>query len=305
MQRQPTPPEDAAKNSQKLSLEEANELVVEHQGWAESIARAVARSWNLDWKLDGLDGAALEALLFCARRFQPGRGVPFRGYARKRIHEASTDAARKSKGWRRGMGANSKAEHDAREISAELFNVFPDLRNGELPFSEDGYGDDSGDMRSAARHLLVGASMIAARIGASAGALPDEMLDYKRLVGVVAALEPVHQQLLWQVYWDGNSMRTVASEWEVDELSVIREHKSLLDYLHKRFGDEKPGGTPGRSTIKSGAIKSGVKLKVRPALKVVSIRLRQAGNSGAFSKLLSEGGPVSTTRVAGSEPDSL
>jgi len=68
--------------SQRLSQEEANNLVVEHHGWAESIARSVARAWNLDWRLDGLDGAAMEALIFCSRRFDPGRGIPFKGYAR-------------------------------------------------------------------------------------------------------------------------------------------------------------------------------------------------------------------------------
>src|SRR5262245_28432393 len=97
-----------------LSIEEADQLVLEHQGWAESIARSVARAWNMDWRLDGLDGAAMEALIFCARRFDPARGVPFRGYARKRIHEASTDAARKSRGWRKGLGTTSKSEQQAR-----------------------------------------------------------------------------------------------------------------------------------------------------------------------------------------------
>jgi hypothetical protein len=46
------------KKRQVLSEEDANALVIEHQGWAESIARAVARGWNMDWRLDGLDGAA-------------------------------------------------------------------------------------------------------------------------------------------------------------------------------------------------------------------------------------------------------
>ena len=41
-------------------------MLQDHYGWAESIARAVARAWNLDWRLDGLDGAAMEALIFCS-----------------------------------------------------------------------------------------------------------------------------------------------------------------------------------------------------------------------------------------------
>lgn len=100
-------------------------LVEEHAGWAEAIARSVARAWNLDWQLDGLDGGAYEALLFCSRRFDPQLGVPFRAYARKRIHEATTEEARKSKSWQRGVGANTQAEQDAREISYKLFDLFP------------------------------------------------------------------------------------------------------------------------------------------------------------------------------------
>ena len=148
-----------------VTVDEANELVEEHHGWTQSIAKSVARAWNMDWQLDGLDGAAMEALIFCSRRFQPDRGVPFKGYARKRIHEASTEAARKAKGWR----SSSRAQNQAREVSLELFNVFPELRDGGLP------GD--GDHRAAARELLGGAAFIATKTGIDASQ-PDEAFDY-------------------------------------------------------------------------------------------------------------------------------
>jgi RNA polymerase sigma factor (sigma-70 family) len=252
-----------------LSLEEANQLVLEHQGWAESIARSVARSWNMDWRLDGLDGAAMEALIFCARRFQPARGVPFRGYARKRIHEASTDAARKSRGWKRG--SVSSAEHQAREISAELFNVFPELRVGELPSGDD-YGEGEDGARSAIRELLVGASIIAYKQGMMSDQ-PDEQIDYKRMVEYVADLDPVHQVMVWKLYWEGLSMRSLATEWEIDELNVIREHKVLLAFLAKSFAKGKPVQKP----------------KVRPGLKEVALNLKRAEPSGPFTKILRKG----------------
>ncbi|MCB0310668.1 MAG: hypothetical protein KDD42_05505, partial [Bdellovibrionales bacterium] len=252
---------------QNLSREEADELVLEHRGWAESIARAVARGWNLDWQLDGLDGAAMEALIFCARRFQPARGVPFRGYARKRIHEASTDQARRSRGWR---GSGTKAEQDARNISFELLQLFPELRMGQLPGLEGGISD-SADTRAALRQLIVGASLIAVRQGISPDQ-PEEAMDFKRVVMLMADLEPVHQALLWKIYWEGNSMRNVAGEWETDELNVIREHKALLEFLQK--------------CMASG--KKGKPLKVRPGLKQVAIKLKKKAPLGEFSKLLSE-----------------
>lgn len=256
--------------SHTLPVEEADQLALEHQGWAESIARSVARAWNMDWRLDGLDGAAMEALLFCARRFDPSRGIPFRGYARKRIHEASTDAARKSRGWKRGLQNPSSEEHRARELSNELFNVFPELRSGELPMVEE--GSDSGEVRGAIRQLLVGASIIAAK--QSAIAQPDDLVDYKRLVELMATLDPVHQILMWRVYWEGESMRTVASEWGIDELNVIREHKVLLGFLMKGIQSGKPSPAP----------------KVRPGLRQTAAKLKKDKLMGNFSELVLQHG---------------
>lgn len=222
-----------------LSREEADQLVLENHGWAESIARSVARSWNLDWRLDGLDGAAMEALIFCARRFNPSRGIPFRGYARRRIHEAASDAARKSRGWRRSSSSMSPSEVKSREISVQLFEVFPELRDGELSSSSDDGGGGEGSMRSAIRELLVGASLLASREIISEGASPEELVDYRRMVRLLSTLDPVHQLIMWKVYWEGMSLRGVAEEWETDGLNVIREHKALLAFLHKSLAQSK------------------------------------------------------------------
>lgn len=254
-----------------LSTAQADALTLEHKGWAESIARSVARAWNMDWQMDGLDGAAMEALIFCARRFEPARGVPFRGYARKRIHEASTEAARKSKGWKRV--AASKSDNEAREISAELLNIFPELRNGELPLAEESSGDYGEDARTAIRHLIVGASIVAAKQGA-ATALPDEMVDYKRMIEKIALLEPIHQTMIWKIYWEGESMRTVASEWDTDELNVIREHKVILTWLLKSL-----------STVGS-SLRQIQTPRIRPGLKHIALKLKRTVPQGQFSKVV-------------------
>jgi|688.fasta_scaffold12866_7 DNA-directed RNA polymerase specialized sigma subunit len=254
---------------QTLTEEEANNLVVEHHGWAESIARSVARAWSLDWRLDGLDGAAMEALIFCSRRFDPTRGIPFKGYARKRIHEASTDAARKSKGWTRSTANKTAVEAKAREISAELYGVFPEMREGRLPVSESSGNEDT-DMRAAVRELLVGASIVATRQAVSSDPLPDDLIDYRRMVGVMAALEPVHQWLLYKVYWDGLSLRTVATEWETDGLNVMREHKVLIAYLQKSMAQGKPAPAP----------------KIRPGLRPLMTKLKGDGSKGPFTDAL-------------------
>ncbi len=255
---------------ESISIEEADNLVLEHKGWAESIARSVARAWNMDWQADGLDGAALEALIFCSRRFDPTRGVPFRGYARKRIHEASTDAARKSRGWRRGT-SSSDSDQEARAISSELFNVFPELRAGEIPLPEDG-ADGEGNFRAAIRQLIVGATIIAAKQGITTSSA-DDVMDYKRLIRLMATLEPVHQAMMWKIYWEGDSMRTVAEDWKIDELVIIREHKLILGYLSKTMATAKEIVPP----------------RIRPGLKHIAMQLKRTNPNGQFTTVVSQG----------------
>lgn len=249
-------------------------LVEENMGWATSIAKSVARAWNLDWQLDGLDGGAYEALLFCARRFDPERGVPFRAYARRRIHEASTQEARKSKSWQVGVGSGTPAEQEAREVSARLFEIFPELRDGMLPAQDSeggggGGGDDS--FRSSVRQMLAGASLIAAFRDAGMQN-PESAVEYKALLNVMSALEPVHQAIVWAVYWQGQSMRSLAEEWQIDDLSVIREHKEILEHLCTQ--------------IELGRNAKPKPLKVRRGLRSVALQLRRNKDLGPFSQFL-------------------
>lgn len=247
------------------SDELVQKLVEDHLGWSSSIARSVARAWNLDWQLDGLDGGAYEGLLFCARRYDPHLGVPFRAYARKRIHESSTDEARKSKNWQRGIGLKGQTE-TAREISARLFEVYPELREGALPSGEDG----EGSIRNSARQLLVSASVIAA-VQELEGRSIEESLDYKKIVGLISELEPIHQAIIWALYWEGLSMRKLAEQWEIDELNVIREHKEILQFIFDRLSNPKV------------AIK---KLKVRPGLRNTALEMRKDQELPPFSKFM-------------------
>jgi len=257
---------DAYKSYSPGSQELVDRLVGEHAGWAASIARSVARAWNLDWELDGLDGGAYEALVFCSRRYDPAMGVPFRGYARRRIHESSTEEARKSKSWQRGVGANTQEEQDAREISARLFDVFPELRTGEMPLADSGSGEDG--VRSSVRQLLASATMIAALQELNGGG-PENAVDYKRMVQLVAELEPVHQSIIWGIYYQGLSMRSLAGEWKIDELNVIREHQLILQFIFTRISDPK---------------RQIPKLKVRPGLRTVAQTLKRKKEPPPFAR---------------------
>lgn len=248
-----------------LTQDEANELVLEHKIWAEKIARSVARGWNVDWQSDGLDGAAMEALIFCSRRYNPSMGVPFKSYARRRIHEASTEAARKSKSWQKNSRTSKRTERLARAISAELFHLFPQLRSGVMPAEDD---SDEG-IRVGIQQLLISACVISTK-NAVTGSSPEESTEFKNMANKLAELEKIHQTLMFKIYWEGYSLRGLATEWSTDELNVIREHKVILEYLQKTFASGKDLAPP----------------RIRPGLQDVDLQLQGDEQYGIFSKEL-------------------
>ncbi len=260
-------------------------IVNENLGWSSAIARSVAKAWNLDWQLDGLDGGAYEALIFCARRFDPNMGVPFRAYARRRIHEAATEEARKSKSWQRGVGASTESEVAAREISYSLFHVFPELREGLLPVAEEGTGDEDG-MRRSIRQMLTSASVIAALQGFGSHSA-EAAIDFKRLIELIASLESVHQEILWAIYWQGKSMRNLAEEWGIDELNIVREHKALLEHVNEKLSN------PNRNETKA--------LKIRPGLRQMAQKLKRGNTTAPFSRMLA-GNPFAVALLLANAP---
>jgi len=253
-----------SENKSHLNEAEVAKLVEEHLGWATAIAKSVARSWNLDWQLDGLDGGAYEGLLFCANRYDPARGIPFKGYARRRIHEAATEEARKSKSWQRGVGCGSEEEQATRDISFTLLKIFPEIRNGLLPKSSEEDGDDT---RRSVQQLLTGASLIAA-FQQSPKDNPELAMEFSELINTAKSLEPVHQAILYEIYWKGQSMRGLASEWEIDELSVIREHKEILAFVFEALE------APSSVSIKP--------LKVRRSLRIIAQKMKKENTSSPF-----------------------
>jgi DNA-directed RNA polymerase specialized sigma subunit len=257
-------------NSPVLSEQGANELVTEHIGWAESIARSVARAWNLDWRLDGLDGAALEALVYCSRRYNPERGVPFKGYARRRIHEASAEAARRSRGWKRTKKNLSSADNRSREISVNLIATYPELREGRLPSS---YLDEDGGVSvDGIRQVLASAALLA-MIPDNNHVAQDDQIDYKKTIALILEMDLIHQHIIYDVYWEGKSLRQIAGEWKTEPLNIIREHQSLLAFLHKTMSaDKKRISVP----------------KIRPGLRDLAYNFTHDTHPSPFSRFVLE-----------------
>ena len=67
-------------------------------------------------------------------------------------------------------------------------------------------------------------------------------------------------------------MRSLAEEWGIDELAVIREHKEILRFLSTRLA--------------GGGIKTQTKLKVRRGLRQMAIQLRRDNLEPPFARFV-------------------
>jgi len=70
-------------------------LVERNVDWARQIARHVAGMLPTWFTEDDLIGAAEVALVQLAGKYEPSRGIPFRGYARRRVYGACFDSIRR------------------------------------------------------------------------------------------------------------------------------------------------------------------------------------------------------------------
>jgi RNA polymerase sigma factor for flagellar operon FliA len=97
----PTTPERKAKPDE-VRVREAMELL-------DAVARNVARQLGSRFDLDDLKGYAHEAITDVVRKFDEGRGVSFRAFARLRLRGAILDGLRKESGLPRGVAARLRA----------------------------------------------------------------------------------------------------------------------------------------------------------------------------------------------------
>ena len=210
----------------------------------DAIARRIAREVGASAELADLLSYGREGLLDAARRFDPSRGVPFRGYASFRVRGAIIDGVRKSSRLPRrtherlsGLLALGRTSEGAYEDA-----VAP-AAPGTTPADAE---------RALSEHLAAMATAVAVGLLATTGYSDDgervpvtmeddaeEALGRAELLAVVrraiAELPPEEEALVRRHYLEGERFDHVASELGLSKSWASRLHTRAIKRLTEKL----------------------------------------------------------------------
>ncbi|HKY34605.1 MAG TPA: sigma-70 family RNA polymerase sigma factor [Polyangiaceae bacterium] len=224
----PDSPEALARFHQELDL-------------VDLIARQVTKSIGRAIEFDDLLSAGREGLLDAARRFNAGRGVPFRAYANVRVYGAMIDGVRR-------ISALPRRAHE-RLAALEAANQ---LAEGglQLTFGNKTMTPGEADSAFAEELALMAAGCALSELGQVDGNpdgaaevdhdTPEEQLSRAELLArveqVLAGFEEVEEAaILRLVYFDGMTIEAAAREVDLNRGWASRLHTRGLDRLIKRM----------------------------------------------------------------------
>jgi RNA polymerase sigma factor for flagellar operon FliA len=211
----------------------------------EAIARRIAREVGASAELADLVSYGREGLLDAARKFDPARGVPFRGYASFRVRGAIIDGVRQSarlprRAYERlnGLAAANRVSEGAAE------DAFGPAPPGSTPADAE---------RALGEHLAAMATAVAVglltttayndegeRVPVAPQASPEDALGRAELLAVVrrAILElPAEEQtLVRRHYLEGERFDHVAAELGLSKSWASRLHTRAIKRLSAKLG---------------------------------------------------------------------
>lgn len=177
---------------------------------------------------------AFEGLLQAIDRFDPLRGVPFGGYARRRI-----------------VGSIAEGVARMSEVDAQIShrNRIEQERLRSLARRGEGAGEDEDDALAALSDLafglalglmLEGTGLVEPADGADSRPSAYETLERRelqaRLAGAVRGLPAQEALILRQHYENGLSFARLAELLDLSRGRVSQLHRAALDRLKKRLG---------------------------------------------------------------------
>lgn len=203
----------------------------------EIVAAQIARSVGRSIEFDDLVGAGREGLLDAARRFEPGRGVPFRAYANFRVRGAILDGVRQL-----SLLPRRAYERIAALEAAALVSE----GEAEHAFAKGGAVDPSAADKALSEHLS--AIAMAAAVGiatethgesADSDDSPEEALARAELIqivrGAIAELSKEEAELVRRHYLEGERLEDIAQDLDMSKSWASRLHTRAVARLSKRL----------------------------------------------------------------------
>jgi RNA polymerase sigma factor FliA len=206
----------------------------------ERIATQVSRALGFKVDRDDLLAYGREGLLEAARRFDPSRGIPFRGYASYRVRGAMFDGVRQSTSPTRWLQQKLAALEAARQTSEG---------EADFVFAEGGRRDDAAKEAALDEHLAAVATAAslgfvseARRVGrdvVSNEPTAEEAFAQAELLQVVsAAIEDLfddEREIVRRYYFEGQRMDDIAAALSMHKSWVSRIHTRAIARLTKRL----------------------------------------------------------------------
>ena len=214
----------------------------------EALARRIAREVGAHAELADLVSYGREGLLDAARKFDPARGVPFRGYASFRIRGAIIDGIRQSSRLPRraherlnGLSAANRTSEGAYEDA-----LAPAPPGSTAADAERALGEHLAAMATAVAVGLLSTTAYGdegERVPIATSATPEEALGRAELLDVVrraiGELPEEEQTLVRRHYLEGERFDHVAAELGLSKSWASRLHTRAIKRLTEKLKEPK------------------------------------------------------------------
>jgi RNA polymerase sigma factor for flagellar operon FliA len=209
-----------------------------------TIARQVSRALGSSVELEELESYGREGLLDAARRFDPSREVPFRGYASFRVRGAIIDGVRSNSRLPRRVHEKLNGLSAAQQASEGAFEdtCGPNRAPVDPAAAEQALGQHLASMATA---MALGLVAPVARgeegeqMALDASEDPEVTVARRELAGIVRdAIEELSEQeatLVRRHYLEGDRFDHVAAELGLSKSWASRLHTRALQKLTKRL----------------------------------------------------------------------
>jgi len=206
----------------------------------ERIASQVSRALGFQVDRDDLLAYGREGLLEAARRFEPARGVPFRGYANYRVRGAMYDGVRQMSSPSRRLHEKLAALEAARQTSeGEAEFAFADSAPKGDAAKETAFDEHLAAVATAACLGFVTEGSRVGRDVVTTEPNAEEAFAEAELLSVVSAaiggLFDDEREIIRRYYFDGQRMEDIAAALSMHKSWASRIHTRAIARLTKRL----------------------------------------------------------------------